>query len=508
LLLVLVGVLASAPAQADPEPSSYSSWVSREDGATPDTDTTTSLSGPDAGLRVSAWDDQLAVLSDPVEGPDLGANFVAPAGQTLSAGVTYRVEDWRNEYSSSAARLFVRRDGLMCGKTDEELSAGPWEKDAATGWFHVSELERDTQGEVTRFAATYELNCQFFGGQPGLEGSIAVNATTPATPVPDAPATPGPVTDLRATNVGPDGSGANTTTLTWHNPATDFGDVIFDMAQSEDPANLTPGLGSYEDQQNLGSASRWQEKHIDFMDTRTYQLVTRGTTGRLGPATRLLVQGSRLDIPDRSEKITIGHEVQVSGRLSLNWDYVNPADVMKGPGLVGRTVVMCRQARVPYVDGACTPVDRTTTTAGGHFTLSATPMENSIYQVMVPATSQMIGNLGWVVTTQVAPQTDLKAPEAEAANARASVRRGSVIHFTTSRARAGSRGIVRLQRKDGHTWHTLKTERFSSAKGSRVRRLAVPYRERAPGSHLYRMVKLADSHHVNGYSRLVRVQVR
>jgi len=359
---------------------------------------------------------------------------------------------------------------------------------------------------LTRFAATYELNCQFTGRQPGFEGSIAVNATTPPAPVPDAPATPGPVTDLTATNVGPDGSGNNFTTLTWHNPAGS-GDTNIDMVESSNQAELPAAIGAYYNQQYLGPASRYRDGHVESMFNRTYRVVPRGPSGRLGAPTLLTVHGTRLVITEQFKKITIGQQVQFSGRLNGSGDYVDPADDMKGPGLVGRAVVLCRQSSVNYVDGDCTPVDRTTTTADGRFSLSATPLENSIYNVVVPATGRMVGNTARVGNALVAPQADLRAPESEQVSARALVRRGSVIHFSTSRARAGSRGIIRLQRYAGHTWRTVATKRLTT-RGSKARRLAVPYRERSRGRHAYRVVKPGDARHINGYSRTVRVRVR
>ncbi len=315
------------------------------------------------------------------------------------------------------------------------------------------------------------------------------------------------MTDLKATNVGPNGGGGvNTTTLTWRNPAG-FVDVNIDMVQSRNTALFPAMIGYFWNQRYRGGASSHRDAHVESMDTRTYRVVPRGPSGRLGPPTLLTVVGTRLSVPGQFGTVTMGQEVQFSGRLSENWDYVDPADILNGPGLVGRAIVMCRQSSVHYVDHECTTVDRTRTTADGRFTLSATPMENTLYSVMVPATSQMVGNISRVINAYVAPQTDLAAAESERASARASVRRGAVIHFTTSRSRAGSRGIVRLQRYDGHRWKTIATKRLTT-RGSKARRLAIPYRERAVGRHLYRVVKPGDAHHVNGYSRKVRVRVR
>jgi hypothetical protein len=78
--------------------------------------------------------------------------------------------------------------------------------------------------------------------------------------------------------------------------------------------------------------------------------------------------------------------------------------------------------------------------------------------------------------------------------------------FSTSRARAGSRGFVRLQRFDGHSWRTVATK--SLARGSGAHRLSLTYREQSRGLRAYRMVKPGDAHHINGQSRKVYIRVR
>ena len=499
--LLLAGVIAAVPTQAGAV-GVATGWVQREDATDPASDATYSWAGPDTGLRASAFSGQVSVWSDSAQGQDLTATFLPPAGQALQAGSTYVANAWPRDPTAAAGRLLVWRDGTMCGKTQDTLFLGyPGAPNPATGWFHVSDLAYDGSGQVTRFAATYEINCQFFGGPLGFEGSVAVNADASLAPVPDAPATPGPVTGLSASNVGPDGGGVNSTTLTWTNPAG-TGDVDLGMVQSSNVAKLPDLLGAYGTALYRGTASRYHEGRIDFMDTRTYRLVPRGPSGRLGPASLLTVMGTRLEIPT-SKRIMIGQEADFSGRLSESWDYVKAADVMKGPGLGGRVVVLCRQAAVDYVDGGCTAVDRATTTADGHFTLSARPLKNNIYSVVVPATGAMLGNSSRVVNALVAPLTDLKAPESEQPAARALVRRGSVIHFSTARARRGSRDVVRLQRFDGHRWRTVVTRTLVA--GSR--RVAIPYREQTRGLHSYRVLKPGDSHHVNGYSRTIHVRV-
>jgi hypothetical protein len=213
--------------------------------------------------------------------------------------------------------LLVWRDGTMCGMTRDEienLSGWPTGANAATGWIKVSEIQYDGAGELVRFAATFEMNCQIVGGPLGFEGSIAANATLPVAPLPDAPATPGPVTDLKAKNVGPDGGGSNTTTLTWGNPTPD-GDVTIDMVQSSNHALFPAAIAAHDTKLYRGTASRFYDRQVFFMDTRTYRVVPRGATGRLGPPSLLTVLGTRLAFPMLTRRLTIGDEVTFSGRL-------------------------------------------------------------------------------------------------------------------------------------------------------------------------------------------------
>jgi hypothetical protein len=513
--VLLTGALAVLPTQAGAT-TTYTGWTHREDGSAPGSDTTSTLPGA-ATLSTSAWGHWIGVYngdSDP-GAMAIGANFAPPAGQTLQAGRTYRADVLEDEPTATAGRMLVWHDNKICGKTESELFTGYPVTAPATGWFHVGEIQFDAHGNLVRFAATYEIDCQFVGGQPGAEGSIAMNASSPMAAVPAQPAAPGPVTGLKVTNVGPNGGGQNTTTLSWTNPAG-FGDVNLDLVQVVTGAKLPALLGSNIEQRYRGRADHWSESMIDFMDSRIYRIVPRSTYGRLGPATLVKVIGSRFSTTDDTATIMIGQQAQVSGRLSESVAYDDPADVMKGPGLAGRTVVLCEQSTRHYVDGACTPVDQGVTDADGRFVLSAKPRENSMYSATVRASSGMVGNTTVVFIALVAPQTDLRA--AESVDARelpartvlskrpSSVRRGSVIHFTTSRARAGSRGVVRLQRFNGKRWRTIATESLEGA--AHGRRLAIPYREYKRGKHAYRVVKPADKHHVTGYSRVVYVKVR
>jgi hypothetical protein len=226
--------------------------------------------------------------------------------------------------------------------------------------------------------------------------------------------------------------------------------------------------------------------------------------------------GSRLDVPVTKRTITIGQQVAFSGRLTQALGVDQPyADPMSGPALAGRTVVMCQQPTAHYANAGCDRVDSTTTSADGRFTLSATPAANSYYSVMLPSSPDLVGNRSWVLTTGVAPQTDLRAPSDQAlrsgpatATARTStgiaVGRGAIIHFTTSRARRGSLGVARLQHLSGGKWHTVVTKQL----GRGTDRLRLPFREYTRGLQSFRVVKPADSHHVTGHSNIVKIRIR
>lgn len=512
-LLVAAGVLAAAPAQSDPS-GPYSSWTHREDAAS-GPGTTYAWSGPDAALGAEGANGGLmSVYADEGSGWPwpVWAAFLAPEGQALQAGVTYRAEatpmfDWS---TSATARMAVWRDGTMCGKTSAELFPNFENPTPAVGWFRIHELERDGDGNPTRFSVTYELNCQYLGGQPGLEGSIAINATAPAAAVPPVPAAPRPVTDLTSANVYPNRYGFNTTTLTWQNPVG-FGDVVLDAVQSEHASKLPAMVGgtSLNFDVYRGRASTWRDTHVDFMDTRTYRLVPRSTYGRLGPASVLTIIATRVNISEPTDRIMVGQQVRFSGRLTLSWDWMDVpgGSTMEGPGLAGRVVQLCSQTLGDWRN-ACVEVGRTRTTTGGRFTLVATPKENTYYEVMVPATPRMVGNTSLAssrIYAMVAPYTDLTAPGAVEGLGRVAAGPASkVIRFSTSAARRGSRGVVLLQRFDGHKWRTV-ARRSLDGKG---RRLTIPYTERGHGAHSYRVVKPGDKKHVTGYSRTVRVTVR
>ncbi|GAB3655415.1 hypothetical protein GCM10027596_08400 [Nocardioides korecus] len=256
-----------------------------------------------------------------------------------------------------------------------------------------------------------------------------------------------------------------------------------------------------------GSASRYYDDHVEFMDTRTYRVTPRLASGRLREPALLTVYGTRISLPSSAERIQVGESASFTGRLSQSWDYVDFKDVMKGPGIEGQRVLLCRQSSTHFVFGACDLIATTTTTTNGAFTFTVRPVQNSYYSVRVPAGPTLVGNVAdFNSTAYVSPQTDLSAPASQVAEARTGVvRRGSVIRFSTSRARTGSNGTARLQRLDGRTWRTLVTKRIATSGPSRM---AIPYRERTAGAHQYRVTKAPDSHHVTGYSKVVRVQVR
>ena len=507
--VMVTGTLALAvPAQA--ESDTYSGWSHREDGRSPGTDTIDSM--PGSSLHLYSFDNQVSISSDAsVDDPGLGIEFLPPAGQTLQTGATYSVGGALRRPTSTMGQVIAHRHDAMCGRTEDELSSDDdFPTTPAVGWFHVDNIEY-VDGAAVSFAATYEVNCQYLDGPAGFEGSIAVNAPLPPSPVPDAPAPPGPITNLKATNTGPDSGGTNTTTLTWTDPA-DYGDVNIDMVQSADTSLFPAVVADYFTQQWRGRASSYSDGDVEFMDVRTYRVVARGPSGRLGTPSLLTIMGSRLNIPVRNQTITIGQQVPFSGRLTKALGVEQPdADPMSGAPLPRRTVVMCEQPSAHFVNDGCNRVDSTTTSADGRFTLAATPMANSYYSVMLPSSPDLVGNRSYVLFTGVAPQTDLRAPSGQSlgagivkvASATARVRRGSVIHFTTSRARRGSLGIVRLQHISGGRWHTIATKRL----GRGTHRLGLSFRAHTRGLHSFRVVKPADPHHVNGYSHTVKIRV-
>jgi hypothetical protein len=488
-------------AHADAE--SHSTWTAREDGRSGEEDRTFAWSlgdGSPDSVRFNTWEDGdggMNAVAYGGPGPSIHLSFTPPAGQTMRTGVTYRVQSLPVGLSGSFARLQVTRDGQVCGRPAEHWQR-PWAlASVVEGTFRISELERDDTGEVTRLAATYELSCQAPGGQPGMAGSLAIGAGHPAAAVPDEPETPGPVTNLAVLNVGPDFSGVNASTLSWRNPSNGWGDTVVDMVHANDPSTLPELLGDLYTLHYTGRGSSVRDPGVDFMSRRVYRVTPRGVTGRLGPSTLLHVKGTRLDIPSASHRSTIGEVVRVSGRLTEANDYVDPADVLNGPAVVGRKLQLCGQSSIRYVADECATVDTVRTDADGRFTFSVSPMENTMYNVVLPASTEMVGNISRVINAQVAPHTDLRL-------AGSSSRRAGGMQFSTSRARAGSQGIVKLQRLDGRTWRTVATR---SLKG-RGNRVTITVRDRRPGVQQYRVVKPGDRRHVHGYSKVVKARTR
>jgi len=445
--VLLTGLALAVPAHA--ETTVFNGWMMREDAAPSGTDTTYTWSDSGAAMQLTTGvANSVGVSGGSSQGPLLGATFVGPGGQRLQAGETYPAvalahDAWEGD-PTTPAEIFVGHDGSMCGVAAGQSVPAFKPARPAKGWFHVSEIEYNDLGKVARFAATFEVNCQFLGGPAGVEGSVAVNSTLPPAPLPDAPAAPGPVMNLRAVNVAAPGGGFNTTTLTWSKPEASH-DAVVDMAMWSD-ANLPALVGSSWTMPYDSLGTTYFNDSIDPFEVRTYRVVPRGITGRLGPPSVLTVRGTRINVPESDQTIMIGQVAHFSGRLTAAFQYVDFADVMNGPPVAGVTVLLCRRPGVVYSEEPCTEVDRTTTTADGRFTLSASPIANQYYDVEVPPTGHMLGNGCRAINAFVAPRTDLRAPESQRVSGRASLRRGAVIHFTTSRARAGSRGFIRLQR--------------------------------------------------------------
>jgi hypothetical protein len=514
MVVALLGVLVagfSGPATAA---GPNTGWLHREDGATSAQDANSSGGSL---LRLTSWNSwfgneitqrpQVVMYTNGSGTDNLWADFSAPVGQTLQAGQTYVADAGPSDRAVNTARLRVLRNGTMCGKTSDQLDGynpGYSPFNPATGWFHVNEIEYAPDSTtILSFSATYEMNCQLVGGPLGMEGTVAVNATDPLAALPDAPQAPSALTGLKATNGQPSNGGDSITTLNW-NPATDAADYTVDLMQSEISPTMPALVGYHDTRVYRGNGTSLSMTDVEPQDDRFYRVTPRGATGRLGPPSDLLeVMGNRVDLPSPDRTIAIGQQVTFSGRLTE--PMFGPRGIpLDGPSLPGRAVVLCSQPTKNWVYGTCDQVDQTITETNGHFSLSARPLANHYYRVVVPSTSDMVGNCAYVTNALVSPRTDLRAPVAQVSSRTGSVRAGSVIHFTTSRSRAGSIGIVRLQRFDGRRWRTVVTARL----GRGTHRLAIPYREHHRGLNKFRILKVADSRHVNGHSRVVRIQVR
>ena len=491
--------LAAAPAQAADE--GYTSLVAHTSEADPADDKADVFSA--GQVHVRQHPEGITMWTDVVDENFISASFSTIDGQPLVVGRTYTSHRYRpDEWTATDGFLAVHRAGTMCFEDWNTSKDGRWRRDyTAPGTFTVHELKHDADGAITRFRATYELSCQRLGGRRGAEGSVAYTATEPAGPVPTV-VLPGPVTDFRASNVDPGGQGSTTTTVSWTKPpgATD---VIIDSVRSSDPADLPAGISLVGHRESTGSKTF---EPLDFMESFTYRATPRTASGRLGPSTTLTVLGTRLAVPAGVERIQVGEVATVAGRLSKAFEPGSGEDPMNGPGIVGQSLQLCNHPGGKWNPRCEAPVATTTTSANGQFTFRVRPDENSWYSVRLLPGPAIIGNhAAFGRVALVSPKTDLSAPGGQVDSARAGVmRRGSVIRFSTSRARVGNKGTVRLQRLDGRSWRTLKTARIAT-RGAQ--RMSIPFREWKAGTHQYRAVKAPDARHVTGYSKVVRVRV-
>lgn len=507
--VVLTGTTLATVESARADDAPHFGWTHRVDARPPAQTTTDTFSG---GLRVTAFQNQFSAWSA-ADGPSLGVEFLLPTDTTLHTvqpGTTFRVGGQYEQTAAGIGQVLAFRDGEMCGRTRDELETLPWNAGAPTnGWFRIDDVQLDGDTDVVlSLAATYQVNCQFLDGPAGFEGSFAYNAASAPAPVPAVPTTPGPVSGVQVHNTEADSGGSSTSSLSW-TPAPGTSRVIVDLEQSKDVSRLPAVVGST-DWASATTLTGFSSGAIDWFDTRTYRIVAQGPSGRLSTPAYRTVLGSRMNHPYLYSTIQYGQTAHISGRITDATTYLEPdADPMSGDPIPGRTLLLCQQAVVPYLD-TCNVQARATSDADGRFTFSVSPLANSQYSVMLPATPWRLGNNSWFLTTNVSPRTDLAAPDYQtlrvASNLRTgtSVKRGSTIYFTTSRAWRGSVRVVKLQRWNGSSWRTILRKTFAAG----TTRVRLPWREYHSGTHAYRVVKIADSRHVNGRSKVVRIRVR
>lgn len=497
--VAVVGPLVPSASLADS--GTFSSWTARDDDADGSVRTTTW--SPDGGAtRMGA---SLSGLGSG-QGEELGAwthdgerglrlLFQPPRGQALEAGATYRVRATPRD--STVGRLWVGsgNDQAMCAQPEDDWTGWQVDKDdrpPAVGTFTIVELQRGADGSVERLAATYDVGCQVVGGPKGLAGSIAVDASTPAEAVPAPDPVSAPVRDLRIVNTGPTWGGYNTSELTWAKPAG-ARDTLVEFMTGADPADLPDVVGRRGEAALVqeGGTTSYREQWIEGIGSRVWRVTPRSATGRLGPSTIIVVRGTRVATDYDGVRATVGKPVTVRGRVSESWAYTDPADVMKGPAVRGAVVRLCGQRTSA---GAWQCVDSARTDADGRFVLSVVPDGNTDYQVVATPTARFYAEASYAVAAKISPYTDL------ATTAPTGSRAGSV-RFTTSRAKAGAKGSVSLQRLDGSRWRTLATKKLGNGKG----RLAFAVRGARPGQQ-FRVVKPADARHTTGVSQVVRLR--
>ncbi len=511
-LAIVAGGLAAVPSAhaADDEPTGFSAWTTRVDGPTPAGDRTYSwvVVPPETQYeRISAGIDSDGTFYSAAHTGDrsiMRLTFRPPGGGSIRVGETYPVgaelagrggPDGGGGVTRSRMTFDVD-DDTMCDRPDTKLA---YSETSTLGWIRFHELEV-AGSTVTRLSATYELNCQVLVGSPGLEGSLARNASQPPPPVPDRPETPGPVTDVVLDNVGPLPSGWNHSTVRWRKPEV-YGDAIVTALQESDsqpdwqlPAHVSPAGPLH----HRVPGESYTEEWVDAIASFSHRITPRGPTGRLGPSTTVRTQGVRMQAaPVVDRPVFVGDEVRVTGTVTESYDYgEDTSAVMKGPPIAGQQVDLCIEKPRVYTADFCTVVDTTTSAADGSFGFTARPRENTVYTTRLAATPRWFGNTGYAFKTLVAPHTDLRRLTGSSS-------RTSSRTFTTSKARTGSRGIVRLQRLEGPHWRTVATRDIGRSNRGR---LAITVRGAAARAQQYRVVKPGDRTHVDGYSPVVRVR--
>lgn len=487
-----LGVVPSASAA----PGENFGWSHRDD-VRGGTGSTVTHAGSD--LWATSFSNQVTLIDQGATGG--GIEFLPPKGQTLQAGVTYPIGGAYRQPTATAGQVLTSSGGRFCGRNAEELgSPVAASTEPAAGWFHVAQIEFSGD-ELVAFSATYEVSCQYVDGPLGFEGSVAYAATAAPAPIPTAPATPGAVSGLKVTNTQPDTAGNSATTLDWTNPAG-TADVTVDAVQLSVEDSVPALVGGHLTRFWRGEGARYRDPEVPFMDGRLYRVVPRGATGRIGSPAFVRVLGSRIDLVTQRDVLQIGETTAFTGRLTKSSDLATE-DPMSGPPLAGRVLFLCQQY-VGSVVHSCNPVARTVTDADGRFTLTTRPLANSWYSVMLPSVPGMVGNRSHLLLSAgVSPQTDL-ALRAGRSRAVPTVRRGSVVTFTTSRDRRGSQGVVRLQRLVDGKWRTVLTRKLGTGTG----RLVIRFAQSRKGLQSYRVVKPGDSRHVTGYSPVRKVRVR
>lgn len=207
--------------------------------------------------------------------------------------------------------------------------------------------------------------------------------------------------------------------------------------------------------------------------TYHYRLVAVNASGTKMGGDKRFTTPSALSLAARPASVVFGGPVLLSG-------------VLGGPDIAGVNV---RLDANPYPFAGFKKVADTKTDASGHYAFNHTPTVNTVYRTVASTRPQTESA---PVTVPVRPRTSL-----------AIRRSGSARRFSGTVAPAHNGSTLRIQRRVGRRWRTVKRVTLAATRDPGRSRYATRIRAR---TGLYRAYLPADADHAAGISARHRVR--